>query len=249
MKQVLRRTGAGVAVLFGISLTSLGCTDEETGFYIVGNIVIDPPDCVASADASGVMLARGSLDVALTPEYVASWVVASQLTPRGDKTNLRTETMVANLSGVEVRLSGGAETLEYTVPASGTIVPDGSEAPGVGVAIATLIPAAVGVELANELTDRGQRITRVAEVRVFGKTIGGLDFETSPFNYEVRVCEGCRISYPPDTLVANSMTGEITCSGALTDAPEPGCLPGQDEPVDCRFCSGFNPYCRSPDGG
>jgi hypothetical protein len=246
MKQVLRRTGAGVAVLLGISLTSLGCTDEETGFYIIGNSAIEPPDCVAGADSGNTMLARGALDVGLTPEYVANWLVASQLTPRGDKVNLRTETMVATLSGVEVHLTGGAEVEEYTVPAAGTIQPEGSDAPGLGIAIATLIPAAIGVQLAEELTDPAQRITRVAEVRVFGKTIGGIEFETAPFSYEVRVCEGCSVEFPAEALVLDPESGLLVCNAAFDTAPEPGCFPGQDGPSDCRLCSGTNAYCQTP---
>ena len=68
MKQVLRRSGLGVAALLGISLASLGCTDEETRFYIIGNTKLEAPECVATADSDNVILARGLLDVGLTPE-------------------------------------------------------------------------------------------------------------------------------------------------------------------------------------
>lgn len=246
MKQVLRKAGGRAAALLGISFSGLGCTEAETGFFIVGNVETEAPECVADPESSNTLRAEGVLDVALRPDYVATLKVGSQLAPRGDKTNLRAETMIATFTGAEVHLSGDAdvEPLEFTVPAAGTTIPPSSSAdPGFGIVAATLIPAAVGVELAAELTNRAELRTRVAEVRVFGETIGGLDIETAPFSFVIRVCKGCLVEFPAEALDNNR-----NCGAALNEAGVVPCRIGQDDPVDCRLCTQGNVYCQAPDG-
>lgn len=240
------RAGKSLGVLLGISLTSWGCTDEETGFFIVGNMVVDAPDCVASPEATSTLYSSGMLDVALgKTEYVARLLVGSQLAPRGDKTNLRTETMIATITGAEVQLRNatGQLSTEFTVPATGQIAPNGSEEAGFGTAIATLLPASEGAVIArDELPTRNERVTRVAEVRVFGQTLGGLDFESAPLTYVIQVCRGCLIDYPPDALIA-TMDDRYLCTGSAAQAEALPCSPGQDELVDCRTCATVNEYC------
>src|SRR5688572_1584851 len=207
------RAGKSLGVLLGISLTSWGCTDEETGFFIVGNMVIEAPDCVASPEATSTLHAGGTLDLALRGDYIASLLVGSQLAPRGDKTNLRTETMIASISGAEVQLrtATGELSTEFTVPATGHITPNSSEEAGFGTAIATLIPASEGANIGDELIEPGQIATRVAEVVVFGQTLGGLDFESASLTYVIQVCRGCLVSYPPDALAADN-TDPVLCT-------------------------------------
>lgn len=246
MKQVLRKAGGRAAVLLGISLTGLGCTDEETGFFILGNVVVEAPECAARPEGTSTLLGAGLLDVALRPDYVANLLVGSQLAPRGDKTNLRTETMIATFTGAEVHLTGGPDVarVSFTVPAAGTTIPPNSSAdPGFGIVSATLIPAAQGVDIGLDLTDRAQLVTRVAEVSVFGKTIGGLDIETAPFSYAINVCKGCIVEFPADAIDANG-----NCGAALNEAAGSPCRVGQDDPVDCRVCTAGNIYCQAPNG-
>jgi len=241
MKYVYWRAGVSVAVLLGGVMLSGGCTDEQTGFFIFGNVVLEPPRCVASPDSSDTLLASGTLDVALRSEYEGTFLVGSQLAPRGDKTNLRTETMITTITGAEVQLyrdTGELET-EFTVPASGVIPPDSGTEPGLGIVFATLIPASTGAQIADELTNVDQRTTRVAEVTVFGKTIGGLDVETTPLRYVINVCEGCLVEFPAEAF--NPVTGECEPTGENAGADP--CRIGQDDPVDCRSCYTQNPYC------
>jgi hypothetical protein len=242
MKQVLRR-GCGWAAVF-LGAWSIGCTDEQTGFFIQGNLVLESPDCVATAESSSALLLRGTLDVAIRPEYVATLLVGSQFASRGDKNNLRSETMIANITGAEVHLfkdTGERDGAPFTVPASGVITPDAGNDPGFGIVVATLVPALTGLQIAGELTSRGDVQTRVAEVIVFGKTIGGLDFESAPFNYVIRICEGCLVDFPTDALGATN-----TCTEPAQEAIEPPCRFGQDDAVDCRLCASNNPFCLSP---
>ncbi len=248
MKQVFRNwspatRGGGALVLLGALGAGSGCTDDETGLFIQGNVVREPPGCIARAESGGILRGVGFLDVALRLDYTASLLVGSQLTPRGDKENLRTETMVTTITGAEVQLfldTGELDT-EFTVPASGVISPDSSSDPGFGIINATLIPQATGVELAASLQDRGEVRTRVAQVKVFGETIGGLEVESADLRYVIRVCEGCLVSFPTGAVDQN---GACSFQGDM-NTDDPPCNFGQDDLVDCRFCAASNPYCQS----
>jgi hypothetical protein len=241
-----RCSGGWGAFLVGVAV--IGCTDEQTGFFIMGNVNLVAPECSARAEGTAALIDSGVLDVALRREYQASLLVGSQLAPRGDKGNLRTETMITTVTGAEVHLYKDTgeqdQNSPFTVPASGVIRPEGSADPGFGIVTATLIPAQTGNDLAEELTNPAEIRTRVASVSVFGKTLGGLEVETAPHSFVIRVCEGCLINFPADAV----STTDQSCFGSAEDADEPPCRLGQDEGVDCRICSGSNPYCVFPGG-
>ncbi|HKO89851.1 MAG TPA: hypothetical protein VJU61_01790 [Polyangiaceae bacterium] len=240
MKDLFRRSLGGPLFLAWVAANA-GCTEEETGLFIQGNVLRDAPECIAEAEAGTTLIGVGYLDVGLKLDYEASLLVGNQLTPRGDKQSLRTETMVTVVEGAEVRLydDTGAEITEFTVPASGTIRPDSSEDPGFGIINATLIPQSEGNRLANELGTRGEVRTRVAEVRVFGQTIGGVEVESAAIRYVIRVCEGCLVGFPPTALQGS------TCARGGDQEPEVPCYFGQDAVIDCRLCAAYNPYCQT----
>jgi hypothetical protein len=241
MKDLFRRAAGGAALLCALGVGS-ACTDEETGFFIQGNVRIEAPECVARAEGTTTLLGSGTLDVGLRRDYDASLLVGNQLTPRGDKENLRTETMITTITGGEVQLYDdvGGLLIEFTVPASGTIAPDSAEDPGFGIINVTLIPAQVGNDLNQELS-RGDVQTVVAQVRVFGETLGGLEVESADITYVIRVCEGCLVFYPSDAVNPN---GECLAQGDQGGGDAP-CRFGQDDTVDCRLCNSINPYCQS----
>jgi hypothetical protein len=187
----------------------------------------------------------GFLDVGLRLDYVATLLVGSQLTPRGDKENLRTETMVTTITGAEVQLfldTGELDT-EFTVPASGVISPDSSADPGFGIINATLIPQATGSALAASIGNRGEIRTRVAQVKVFGETIGGLEVESADLRYVIRVCEGCLVGFPSGAVDGNGVCGVLQSDTNIEDVP---CNFGQDDVVDCRLCAAYNAFCQTP---
>src|SRR5215471_11085526 len=177
MKKLLRKA-LGYPMALALVLAGVGCTDEESGLFIQGNMALTPPNCEARAEGTSPLLISGVLDVGLKLDYEATLLVGSQFTPRTDKVNLRTETMIAVITGAEVHLfrDTGEEETAFTVPASGVIRPEASNDPGFGVISATLIPQATGQDLAADM-QRGEVRTRVAQVKVFGQTVGGLDVE------------------------------------------------------------------------
>ncbi len=229
----LRLTGC---LLFG--LFAAGCTDEDTSMVVVANISRPAGTCEARPDLGATTLGTGFLDVGLRSNYVASLLVANQLTPRGDKANLRTETMQVITTGAEVRLlnDDGSVNSEFTVPASGVILPDPAISPGLGIVSVTLVPASAAEALRADLDNPSQRRTLVPEVKVFGRTVGGLEVESSVFNYVVRVCEGCLVA----RTALNNGVCDLTQPIDENDVP---CFLGQDEAVDCRLCAG-NAFCQ-----
>jgi hypothetical protein len=194
---------------------------------------------VVRAESSATLLGYGVLDVGLKLDYDASLLVGSQLTPRADKDNLRTETMIAVVEGAEVHLfdDEGRPVVEFTVPASGVILPDSSDSAGYGVINATLIPQTQGLVLRDQLAP-GQSVTQVAEVSVFGKTVGGLELESAKLRYVVKVCKGCLIDFPPEALQAG------VCSRFDQPPTQIPCRAGQDDAVDCRLCASNQEICR-----
>ncbi len=240
MKELLRALGCPMAL--ALVLAGVGCTDQESGLFIQGNMELKPPSCEVRAEGTSTLLISGVLDVGLKLDYEATLLVGSQLTPRTDKQNLRTETMIAVITGAEVHLytDTGAEEAAFTVPASGVIRPDSSDDPGFGVISATLIPQATGQVLSDDM-ERGDVRTRVAEVKVFGQTVGGLDVESAALRYVIRVCKGCLVDFPPGGVNSNG-----TCKLATDQNPQLPCLFGQDAVVDCRSCAATNAICQTP---
>jgi hypothetical protein len=175
-----------------------GCTEEETGLYIDGVMAVIAPQCTVRADPGGTQLLGGTLDISVRPSYEATLLVGNQFTPRGDKQNLRAETMVVTVTGAVVRLfdAVGTAVSEFSVPASGVIQPDEGAEPGFGNVNVTLIPGAEVERLLDPSNDElpagsENSITRIAHVSVFGATIGGNEVESAEFTYVIDVCRGC----------------------------------------------------------
>jgi hypothetical protein len=212
-------------VLGGLALVaalgSQGCTDDETGLYIRANLARIAPQCTVTADPGATQLANGLLDIAERSNYEATLLVGNQLTPRGDKQNLRTESMVITITGAVVHLTDavGATVADFSVPANGVVVPDGGDEPGFGLVDVTLIPGSEVENLfMNELSTRDpdRAVTRVARVSVFGSTVGGLDIESSEFTYVISVCNGCQ---------------DCTLNGTRPTFTDGACRRGQDGAV------------------
>jgi hypothetical protein len=226
------------------AVASVGCADPETSIFIQHNLKIESPACVARSDPEATSLGSGLLDVAFNLEYTASLLVGNQLTPRGEKPKLRPETMRVQLRGAEVMLTdlqGNVIEDSFSVPGTGFIDPSAGENPGYGVTFAELIPATVGDRLRRQLepVGRGASRTVIAEVRVFGDTLGGAEVESGPFIYPITVCYGCSVFFPLDALQATN--NQQLCTNVGDFSGEFACRMGQDEGTDCRLCVGDYP--------
>lgn len=222
-----------------LSFASVGCVENESTLFIKGVLDKSGGECTVSADPGAALLANGILDRQLTATYFAALLVGNQLVQRGSATQLRTETARVALRGAEIRLTSTRQAVleEFSVDGTGFVDPASGTSPGYGVFFATLIANAARINTENR--------NIIANVRVYGRTLGGREVDSGELAFPIALCEGCLISYPPE---ANGSSTGYDCTIPASDLPPAPCDLGQDEVVDCRLCTNTNPYCRRPGG-
>lgn len=201
-----------------VALASIGCVDNESSLFIHGVVHREPPSCLAEADPSGVFLGSGLLDVALSQNYFATFLVGNQMTPRGNKDTLRTETNIVTLRGAEISLSDGRS---FSVTGSGSVHAESGQEPGWGLFSAQVIDGATAATPEIDVT-----------IRVVGRTTGGDEIKSGEFVFPVHTCNGCLVGYPVEALATDG-----TCTLPGSDEPAGTCSFGQDDTVDCRLCT------------
>jgi hypothetical protein len=215
--------------------------------YIVGVAARQAGACSVKADLEGTILAKGVMDRLLASEYVAALIIGNQLTQRGDRERLRTETSSVSLKGAEVRLENSqGESLAPAFSAIGTGFVDASEGTDAAPAVmfATLIPSSIVQSLPLG--------TVVTKVRAFGTTLGGEDVESAELLFPIQLCEGCLVTFPASARDLAADGNDYQCKQAADDAATGAaedagpCSPGIDVPVPCTACSGLYDFCRSP---
>lgn len=228
-----------------LALILPACVDNDTSLYVTGVLAAEPPECDYKADPEGPQWTVGMMDVGFTTTYQANVLVALQLATRGDKAKLRTESMTFQVRGAEVRLTDSVGDLvdEFSVPAGGSIMPTSADTPGYGFANIVIIPNDVGTDLQDEL-GFGERRTLVAEIRVFGDTLGGSELTSGSLTYVIEVCHACRSVAVEDGLTFDPVLNRSVCNNALTEGYiATGCMLGQEGTFDCRFC--LTETCRT----
>jgi hypothetical protein len=236
----------GVACFSACALPS--CATNDSMMFIVGVAVRKQGACAVKAELGGRFLAKGAMDRLFATEYVAALIVGNQITQRGSRERLRTETSRVPLKGAEVRLEDPQGAL--LVPAFSTIgtgFVDASEGtdPSPATMFATIIPATVAPMLPAG--------TVVAKVRVFGTTLGGQDVESAELLFPIEICDGCLVSYPAAArdLTADGtdyqckVAADTTMAAAATEGDLP-CSIGVDFPVPCTACSSLYDACLKP---
>lgn len=233
---------AVLGVLAGTTgLSTGGCADNDSILFIQGVFLLEGPACEIRPEQGATLLAGGgTLDTALSRRYVAPLLIGNQITRRGSRDQLRTETSRIALKGAEVHvLSGGgaSELTAFTTLADGFVDPGSGEDAGYGQIIVTLIPA--DRDSIPE-PDPGDFFDTLVAVRVFGKTLGGEDVESNEFRFPVTLCNGCLIGGDVDP-------GTGDC---LTPAENPpdftGCFLGQDFGIHCFQCADRLSACARP---
>lgn len=242
MRRLLQRTAAIVLFASAAAVTTGGCADNESSLYIAGVMKQEPPECDVRASISAPLILSGVLDVALSTEFRAVLLVGNQMAPRGDKDNLRTETSNAVLKGAEVRLenSVGETISEFTVPGAGTTLVNTARQAGYGAMGATLIPPNIGATYAASganAVSPAEYVTLVANVRVFGDTLGGREIESAELSYPIRVCNGCTVLF--DEVLGNGSDCDPNGEASI----DPPCNPGQ-ELISCVTCYPYSAACQ-----
>jgi hypothetical protein len=236
----------GVATLCG--LVTAGCEDNTSMLFIKGVLATEVTNCVAKPESAAVIRTGGRLDVSLANGYVAALLVGSQLTQRGSREQLRTETARLTLEGAEVTLNDGRGNLldigtnPFTTLGTGFVDPAGGTQPGFGAIFVDVIPAAVKDALLASLGGEG---VVQAKIRVFGTTLGGQSIESGDYTYSIEVCNGCLINYPV-TADSSGGVGDYECGGTAAASTETLCGLGQDLMAPCTLCAGASEACLHP---
>ncbi len=239
---------ARLLVAATVTTVAVGCAENDSSLYVEGVLAPDSPSCEYSDDPGSAMLFRGTLDVAFRSKYEGIVLVGNQLAPRGNKAELDTETSGLRIRGSEVELttSTGEVIQEFSVNSGGFVESNTSTSPGFGLAEVTMIPPAVGRDLAGELDgNRSATRTLIANIRVFGETLGGVEITSGDFTFPIDVCWGCLVEYPLEAL--DPMGNTYVCGAAGDGVALEQCRVGQDERIDCRACSSTLAVCFSPD--
>lgn len=225
------------------------CTDNDMSVYVEG--VLAPPQnrqnnqCVYTPDPQATQLFSGTLDMSARGDYTAVVLYANQMIPRGDPTQTRAESNRFHLDGavVTVKEADGAVIHEFTSTAAGVAHPQNNNVPGYDIATVIMIDsqAIANIRAAGRALPR----TVISTIRVFGRTLGGVEVESGDFNFPIRVCERCLINFDIGVDPAQPLPN---CARELTTTSSSGqqvvipCAPGQDESTPCQLCRGF-PGC------
>jgi len=236
----------GLLSLGTLALTS-SCADNNSSLFVIGVIDINSTSCVAKADTTDGFLPSGTLDVAFTSSYTAFVLVGNQLTQRGSREQLRTETSRISLRGAEVTLTtlDGRELGNYSTVGTGFVDAAAGDVPSYASMAVNVIPPALG----NTATVRNAKVV-LAKIRVFGDSLGNASITSSELDFPINICEGCLVRYPADAADPTVGGGaDYKCSTATTTTQTTAvapCVQGQDAPFACTFCSAAYDLCRDP---
>jgi hypothetical protein len=256
MNRMLRPLIAG-GLMAAAAASAAGCADNNSTLFIYGVLATVAPLCSVIADPSQAMLGAGALDIALSSNYEGWLLVGNQYSPRGAKQQLKTETTKVTLTGAEITLKEAATDKVISCPnsancggpfsvyGSGFANSSRSEDPGWGAIYVQFLPNAVGEFFrAGTLKNPGPTlITVVANIKVYGTTLGNQDVESGTFSYPIQICNGCSIDYQAVDLTTGKC---LVQQGAVI--PQTNCRVGQDGKTDCRLCLN-QPICQCPTCG
>lgn len=181
-----------------------GCAPEGSSAYVSQNIPLDS-ECLASPD-SDVFLAVGDYDIeagltrsdACRRSYFMHLLVNSNLKANSSDATGRAEPNVLQITDAEVRLIDveqqalipfdGRQELPnpFRVKANNTLPPTTSRDPETGIVAIEAIPVGYDEQLGDYVNKQ-----ILAEVQIFGTTIGDVDIDFKPFAFPIRICEGC----------------------------------------------------------
>jgi hypothetical protein len=232
----LRKSLCALAVCAATGMSATACETNEGIVFVVGVLDAERTDCVAQPESDAILLHGGVIDLAVggARPYKSWLLVASQLTPRGSREQIRIEPNYINLEGAEVSLqdaTGGTldiATNPFSTFGSGVIPPSEGSEPGLGVMLIDLLPAGVAQQLGTG--------TLIARVRAFGTTLGGTAVESN----------GCLITYPQDAFDPTQGDTRFVCAESGAEDDEGGCFIGQDDLVPCTVCATVSNACKDP---
>jgi hypothetical protein len=249
MESLTRRMLFGAMALAPVLVGGPGCADSESMLFIRQAQALVAGKCTVDNSPTSVSLLRGSLDIAFQSQYRADLLVGNQLVPRGNSSQLRTETARVQIQGSIARAedaNGAVAWGPVTVPGSGFIDPASGADASFGVVSSVLLGTELTANLTTELQADPTLVRHFTSViRVFGRTLGGMSIESGEWRFPINVCYGCTIVFPPEAIDPKVMpipNCDLAASTGGTVARP--CIVGQDDVVDCRVCKETFPHAR-----
>lgn len=217
MKNLWKGALALVLLSVPVATSVAGCVANESSLFVEAVIGRSCED--VSIDSPTIQ--SGVLDTRYQCSYTQKLIIGNQLVKRGDDNKLQTETSRVEIKSADVQVldPNGAVLGQFSIPASGFIQPAQNTVPGEGLTDVLMIDGATG----KLIHDQGIQLV-TSRVVVRGRTLGGLDLKTAPFDFPITVCNGCLCQTPPDDTCVNS-----------DGTPTEKCLISQDDKFDCRL--------------
>ncbi len=245
MKRVWGHVLTGLVLVAAASAAVPACVHDDSTIFVsdvlAPQYVTAGMACSFTADPTQPIIASGVLDVGLTLNYTAVFLVGNQIVPRGDPNQPQTETSFVTLEGAVVRIvdSNGNQLNTYTQPTAATIPPSSGTTPGYVSVALTIIDSGTGATFSNL---KGT-VPVVSYVRFFGHTLGGDSVESNEFGFPIEICQSCLVSFPAAEESPSLPTPNCALAGAASSAATSvPCFIGQDLAVDCSECQG-SPAC------
>lgn len=253
MKRILGQSLSLVALVLLGSVITPACVEDDGSIFV--HHALAPPvtrqgGCLYTPDPTTAALSQGLLDTGVRQTYELNLLVANQLIQRGDSLAPRAEANRIHIDGAVVRVTdaNGGAISEFTSVTSGFVDAASGNSPGYGIAQVTALDASTVAKL-KVIAPDSKPVLVLANVKVFGKTIGGKDVETAEWSFPIRACYGCLVDFSTgdDLAVAgtdclSSTTTAMASSIAVAQVVP--CNSGQDELIACQLCRGL-PACNS----
>ncbi len=246
--------------LFSLAMTVVsGCQDREVSMTILSVQPFDEQSC-EPVSGDGLFQTSGTIDMSIRDTYVAFLSVESNLVDVPESKQFSTTDARLSTNAILLR----SATIEFStldqlsaqippkrnIPLSGTV----SEGEQLLLSGVELLDANTVSQIRNSQefisTNQGEAkpvrtsVTLLARIRLSGETQDGREVESNEFLYPIEVCNGCRITYPPNMLVQRG--GALSCPPASQDEEETEggelCVSGMGMDsmfVDCQMCQGI----------
>ena len=209
-----RRPLLALALLM-LPLLAAGCVTENPSLVILGGIVPTSEEgrCFwnCSAGSGNTFDNDGSFDLNLARRagtgYFLGVCVANYRSNTGSRFAADTGTVLFSQANVSLTtLAGNAIVPEYAVPFGGTVQSTADvSTPSVQAIVFTLIPGPVRDNLETQLgairADSNGGQTIIATFTLIGRTAGGIDVESTPFEYPIELFQNelaCQTDAPMD---------------------------------------------------
>lgn len=209
--------------LLMLPLLAAGCVTENPSLVILGGLVPTQEEgqCFwnCSAGSGNVFDNEGSFDLTLAQRadtgYFLGVCVANYRSNTGTRFAADTGTVVFSRANVTLRTLTDRTLLEYGVPFAGSVMSTADvSTPSVAAVRVTLIPPEVRESLLADsddpdvvnlrdliMMDNNGGNTVIAEFTLVGRTAGGIEVESAPFDYPIELFENqlaCQTPTPED---------------------------------------------------